>query len=517
MQTKLVHIFYQEMEDAGKIQSIIRSVERLDELVAIEYTEVLMPGVSYACYVNENRIHFLPDWLEKRPPVIFPTEIPFTQNNLLGVVFGLLGNEEKYPSFFTASPDLLFAFDLLQKLSTGNEADDALQAILNRTDFKHPFENYAFNHNVAVALNYGIFSDEINPEAIAAHYNDALRLAFEPSYKAFTLKYFASFLMDTGDSIGAVILLDQKRPAPLEEYPKFALEKIWCQATIRNLSFPYDEREMTSLKERLWNTLQFFDSHEHKTIAAFLWMDAAHLANLSNSYAESIGYVTKALQYFREEEQLEMAAEAQMMRGRLLYDWAQAGNPQFYRGALESYQEALNVFKKEDAPSVFADIHHQLGIIYAELPDENKKSSIWAALSVTSFTEAFEYYTKSEQPYTYAKICNDYGNAFSKFPPGAKSDNYEKALNYYQEALSIRTAEMYPKERAVTLLNFLDASWRVGNPDETLNEKRFTDMVMKANEVKALTTDPQLLEEAEKHLQLLEELKKSFKPIAADA
>jgi len=39
-----------------------------------------------------------------------------------------------------------------------------------------------------VALNYGVFSNEINADAIEAHYRDALQLAFEPSFKAFTLK-----------------------------------------------------------------------------------------------------------------------------------------------------------------------------------------------------------------------------------------------------------------------------------------------------------------------------------------
>jgi tetratricopeptide (TPR) repeat protein len=239
-------------------------------------------------------------------------------------------------------------------------------------------------------------------------------------------------------------------------------------------------------------------------------MDAATIAGYDNSYAESLGYITKAINYFKDNSQLEMLAQAQMLRGRLFYDWAQSGNPQFYRSALEAYMEALKVFKKDEAHEVFADIHHQLGVIYAELPDENKKRSIWAALSVTSFTEALEYYNKVDQPYQYGMICNNYANAYAKYPPGGRTDNYEKALWFYEEALSVRPALQYPTERAVTLLNYLDASWKAGNPGDDFNTARYNGMVARANEIKTLTGDEQLIAEADKHIALLEELGKEL-------
>ena len=205
-----------------------------------------------------------------------------------------------------------------------------------------------------------------------------------------------------------------------------------------------------------------------------------------------------------------MIANAQVVRGRLFYDWAQSGNPQFYRNALEAYQQALYIFKKEDSPEVFADIHHQLGVIYAELPDENKKRSIWAALSVTSFNEALDYYNKVDFPYRFGMICNNYANAYTKFPQGGKTDNFEKALNFYEEALSVRHALLYPAERAITLLNYLEASWKAANPGHEFNKERYDDMVAKANEIKTLTNDPQLVIEIDRHLALLEKLEKEL-------
>jgi hypothetical protein len=510
MTEKLLYVFYQDSLDAPTIHEYIESVERLDELVAVQQTDGIRAEVSNALYINENRIHIRPDWLDKRPAIVFPSEIPFNKNYFLGTVFGMLGNEQKYPQYFTGFPAMLFIFDLIQSIVKGEEGDTALENILGRTKFAHPFENYAFNHNIAIALNYGHYSNEINADAIEAHYADALQLAFEPSYKAYTLKYYATFLIDNANSEGALHLLNQQSFMALDDYAKYSLERLWCQAAMKQLNFPCNQQLLAELKDRLWETLQFFDKNGHKTVAAFLWMDAATIANLSNSYSESLGYISKAITYFKDEKQDEMTAQAQLIKGRLFYDWAQSGNPQFYRSALESYQEALSVFKKDQAPEVFAEIHHQLGVIYAELPDENKKRSIWAALSATSFTEALEYYNKVDHPYEFGMICNNFANAYTKYPQGGRTDNFEKAINFYDEALSVRHALQYPTERAITLVNYLEASWKVGNPDDGFNMDRYNDMVAKSNEIKTLTNDKQLISETEKHLQLLEELEKEW-------
>jgi tetratricopeptide (TPR) repeat protein len=508
MAKKLLYVFYQDISDASTIQEYVDAVEQLHELIEINHTNELAPGISNAIYINENRIHIRPDWLDERPAIVFPSEIPFNKHCFLGTVFGLLGNEEKYREHLTGLSPLVFLFDLMQAIVKGEEADKALEAILRRTKFAHPFENYAFNHNVAIALNYGHFSNQINAEAIEAHYKDALQLAFEPVYKALTLKYYATFLIDTGDSAAAIRLIEDHPFKTLNEYAKYNLEKVWCQAAIRQMDSSDDESLLPRLKERLWDTLQFFDKNGNKNIAALLWMEAARIANMSSSHSEALGYINKAISYFKEESQAEMTAEAQLSRGRMLFEWAQAGQPQFYRNALESYQEALKIFTKEDTPDVFAEIHHQLGIIYAELPDENKKRSIWAALSATSFSEALDFFNKIDHPFEYGMICSNFANAYGQYPQGGRTDNFAKAIGLYLESLSVRPADTYPGARAVTLLNYLDASWKAGNPDEEFNTARYDDMLMKAIEIKSLTDDEDLIMQADEHLELLHELRK---------
>ena len=143
MQEKLLYLFYQDSLDAPTIHEYIESIDRLNELVSVQHTDVIRPDISNAIYVSENRIHIRPDWLDKRPAIVFPSEIPFNKNYFLGVVFGMLGNEEKYPKYFTGYPAMLFIFDLIQTITRGEEGDGALENILGKTQFAHTLNGSA--------------------------------------------------------------------------------------------------------------------------------------------------------------------------------------------------------------------------------------------------------------------------------------------------------------------------------------------------------------------------------------
>jgi hypothetical protein len=146
-------------------------------------------------------------------------------------------------------------------------------------------------------------------------------------------------------------------------------------------------------------------------------------------------------------------------------------------------------------------------VIYAEIPDEVKKKSIWAGISSGSFQQALNFYTRETHPYEYAMVCNNYASALTKYPAAIHSDNMEKALFYYTEALEVRTAVQWPLERAVTLLNFVETSWYLNLEGRGSNQEVFDDMVAKATEAKMLTTDPAIVAEAQSQLEKLEELR----------
>ncbi|MFM2191830.1 MAG: hypothetical protein RLZZ118_787, partial [Bacteroidota bacterium] len=158
----------------------------------------------------------------------------------------------------------------------------------------------------------------------------------------------------------------------------------------------------------------------------------------------------------------------------------------------------------------FAEIQHQLGRVYAEIPDEVKKKGIWAAVSVSSFTEALNFYNKIDYPYQFAMICNNMGIAYTKYPKSLQTDNYDKALAWYNEALDIRTVANYPLERVLTLNNYIEASWLVGNVDNADNE-RYEDMMQKLNEILILNHDEEICNRAKADIEKLQAIKQEIK------
>jgi tetratricopeptide (TPR) repeat protein len=260
------------------------------------------------------------------------------------------------------------------------------------------------------------------------------------------------------------------------------------------------------LKTTLWECLEYYELNGRMTEAAMILMDATYIATISESFSEALGYISRAITIIENEQLLELLAQAQFSKGNLLQTWAQNGNPQFYRAAVQSYQAALKTFTKEDYPDIFAEIHHQLGKVYAEIPDEVKKKGVWAAVSVSSFNEALNYYNKIDFPYQFAMICNSMGNAYTKYPAALHTDNFDKALAWYREALDIRTTATYPLERVLTLCNYLEASWFVGNKEE-FDEDRFNEMMNVANEIILLSNDEKILNSAKNDIQRLEALK----------
>jgi hypothetical protein len=487
------------------IRGIIDTEDRLNELIVL-YGAGETPRLSAACIkVDMDRIRVYPDWYDLQPPVIFPTLIPFSKERLLGIIFVRLGNADKARQYLQGYPELLFCAESLFCLQRQEPFPEELA--MRPGAYR---DEAAASHNHAVCLHYGGPDDRAGFENLASLYEQALMRSDDPDTKAFTAKHYATLLIDAGQSENAEAVIREVSTPGLHEDSIHGLSMVQCQSWLNRLAVPYDEDLLSRLKQRMWEDLQYLENKGRRTEEALLLLDAAHIANISNSFSESLGYVNKAISIFREEGEEAFIAHASLKKGILLYTWAQNGNPQFYRGAKDALLTALGYFTREEAPDVFADIHQYLGIIYSEIPDEVKKKSVWAAVSVSSFQEALAYYNKVDFPYEFGMICHHFGNAYTKYPAAVHSDNYDKALSWYREALDVRTADSYPVERSHTLSNYLDASWKAANPDESLNTERFDDMCRKAAELAQLAPREELKKEAEEHLKALRDLKVQY-------
>ena len=165
------------------------------------------------------------------------------------------------------------------------------------------------------------------------------------------------------------------------------------------------------------------------------------------------------------------------------------------------------MFKRDTHPQKFADVHHNLALIYSEIPVGADEKPMWTAFCASSFKEVLAFYTKDKYPYENAMASHNYATALMHFPPAKIHDNLEKAAGLFEEALEVRTAEAYPFERALTLMNQLELGWLTHNETSEEELKKYEEMKAKANEIKSLVTDVDLVSKADEHLEQLEKVK----------
>lgn len=490
-----------------QLHAIIGEEERLHELVkVIDYLQEAPVPRASSIVVREDAICWALDWYNTQPPFILPEGLPLSSAHLLGAIFAKLGNVPKAEYYLKAlNPNLLVEFDFITRLQHN------IPVVPNELVAQYsPFEDYRLMHNQAIVRHYGAGNTAVEIKEMHYFYQEAIKEAPNAEYAAFSTRQYSLFLQDMGEPQAAQQVLEELIHGELSTTAKTEVLYTSCQARLQQLIVPYDEALLNQLKADLWTVLNSYEKQGRQVEQALVLVQAGTIANYAESWSESLAYLNQALTIFTTEDLPELAAETQYRKGTLFFTWAQQGQPQFYRPAAESYQEAIKVFTQQAAPEVYAEIQHHLGIIYSEIPDEVKKKSIWAAVSSSAFQEALKWYDKHAYPYEYAAVCNHYGNALTKYPAAVLSDNHEKAVYYYTEALTVRTATAYPLERCLTLLNYLEAQWYLGMPEDRLEEDRYQDMLVKANEVLQLTQDEALRQEANRHLQQLEDLKAAY-------
>jgi hypothetical protein len=148
-----------------------------------------------------------------------------------------------------------------------------------------------------------------------------------------------------------------------------------------------------------------------------------------------------------------------------------------------------------------------MALIYSEIPVSPEEKPMWTAFCASSFKEVLAFYTKEKYPYEHAMASHNYATALMHFPPAKIHNNLEKAAGLFNEALEIRTASKYPFERALTLLNQLELGWLTHNENSSEELKKYEEMKAKAEEVKTLVDDEDLITRADLHLKELEKVK----------
>ncbi|MEM9051976.1 MAG: hypothetical protein AAGC47_07995 [Bacteroidota bacterium] len=478
-----------------EVKSIINSVDRLSELVEVIDDSEESPTLK-VLVVSEYEIKTPYDWFDTEPPYLIPAQ-KFNANSLLAMVFFKLGNHQRAFEYLEGETELFNHVLAATNLQFGYQIDENLFDFISSTS--------AHNFAISNYYNSGLASGQT--ESLKGFFKNALSKSSSDEEGAFTLKHYVNFLLDIGRKAEAKRLLEENRNLPVSHEGKLTLDLLEASIEKEELNIPYDSDRLKAILQIQLKGIEAFESFELNTQAGLLLMEAAEIANFKEDFITSKQLINKAIQYFKQEDIPEFLGEAGLKKAVLLYTWSKNGSPQYYKAAINAFQDVLKVFKRDSHPQQFADVHHNLALIYSEIPVSAEEKPMWTAFCASSFKEVLSFYSKETFPYEHAMASHNYGTALMDFPPAKIHDNLAKARDLFDTALEIRNADAYPFERALTLLNLLELGWLSHNEDSSEEIKKYEEMKSQAEEIKTLVSDPALIERAEEHLQRLKQLK----------
>ncbi|MEM6893149.1 MAG: hypothetical protein AAF554_05615 [Bacteroidota bacterium] len=480
-------------EHESHTKGIIDSVDRLNELVQVSIENTPLKKGDKLIRVENDKIQPTIDWFDTEPPYLFP-QIALNPNNLLALLFYKIGNEQQAFQYVSQSDDLYKHLLLATNLKFGYEIEP--EALLGLSA-----------HNKAILHHYGNLSSRISFNELRELYANALQQASSADVKSYTAKHYLNLLLDAQRFEETIASSEAFLKEAKSKAAQIALSMQWCTASFKNLQLPYDSNTLKTILAKQEECVQYLQANDLYLNAALLSMEACDVANFLGDFPLAKAHINTSIKIFKEEEATEFLGEAGLKKAHLLYHWSKNGSPQYYKAAINAFQDTLKVFKQDTYPDYFAEVQHALALIYSEIPAPPDEKPMWTAFCASAFKEALEFYAMETYPYEHAMVCHNYATALMDFPPAKLHNNHEKAYGFFEDALQIRTAEKYPTERALTLLNQLELGWLMHNEDGKQEEERLESMRRKAQEITYLVTDENLLNRAKEQLEKLEQLK----------
>ncbi len=478
------------------IENSINSIDRLNELVTIVTEESQLKEAQKILVVSENDISASLDWDDTEPPYLFP-DIEFSQENLLAMVFYKLGNHQKAFEFISEENPLHNHLLIATHLQFGYAINEDMQAFAKETS----------QHNNCIIEQYGNVVSQCDSNQLKALYTEALANASNDELRLFTIKHFVNFLLDANAYQEAEKILRLSLPKAISEASKNAINSLLANTLMAQLKMPYNTNKLVEIQELQQASIAFYEDKKLKVNAGLILIEASEIANFQEDFINSKNYINKAILYFKEADIPEFLGEAGLRKATLLYTWSKNGSPQYYKPAINAFQDTLKIFKRDTHPQKFTEIHHNLALIYSEIPVSSEEKPIWTAFCASSFKEVLAFYTKEQYPYEFAMASHNYATALMNFPEAKLHNNLDKAFGLFEDALAVRTANDYPFERALTLLNQLELYWLMHNEDESAETQKYNQMVEKATSISTMVDDKNLIEQANQHLEQLKKLK----------
>ncbi|MCU0625417.1 MAG: hypothetical protein MUF21_02875 [Gemmatimonadaceae bacterium] len=322
------------------------------------------------------------------------------------------------------------------------------------TSWRELHDRAVLHHYAAIAL--------ADPDQAVSCYERAIAAAPSPAAFALTAWQYATLLLDLdrpGAAAGVLLRVDDRA---IGEAARMAIRSVRLPAVLQGGTEPPSPAQLEALREDALALQRWYDERGEPLRAALLRLDEAQLLQQLGRFREAVTTVDAASRTLEEAGEAELFAAAALRRAEVQHAWAQAGARDQFAKAMESFQEALTVFSKESAPHVFGTIHHQLAVLYAEMPTDPQKRPILLALSGQSFEEALGIFSAERHPLHHAEIRANYGNALLRCPDSHLRDPAQRAVDELRRALDIYRAHDVEPPQVLVQLNLLEALWQLG-------------------------------------------------------
>ncbi len=194
-------------------------------------------------------------------------------------------------------------------------------------------------------------------------------------------------------------------------------------------------------------------------------LGGAYWSRIQEDRADNIEKAIAAYQYalevYKKDAFPNLWATTQNNLGNAYSNRIQGDTADNIEKAIAAYQYALEVYKKDAFPNQWATTQNYLGAAYRNRIQGDPADNI--EMAIAAYQSALEVYKKDAFPNDWAMTQNNLGNAYSDRIQGDTADNIEKAIAAYQYALEVRTLETNPIDYLNTTRNLGNLHFKQGN------------------------------------------------------
>ncbi len=139
------------------------------------------------------------------------------------------------------------------------------------------------------------------------------------------------------------------------------------------------------------------------------------------------------------------------------------------QNAIKHYTEALEVYKKDKYPYMYALINNNMGLAYLSIQATDLEDHMRLAYGIQCLKNALKIFTKDKYPDEWASTSLNYANGLQYLPTANPIKNLLEAVNIYKEILNYRKQQNDEIGYARTLANLGNALAHLGKLDDAKN------------------------------------------------